>query len=323
MASITQKVTNYVQGISEQPDELKAPGQVNDLKNAIPDIVYGCIKRPGSHLVKDITTTSNPYGDSKTYAVDTGSHCKWFPIYTDNTVQYIGQVSNTGVVNIWRCSAGASIPVDYASVTGTNKVDYLDNSSLSDEKSSDIQPLTINETTFFCNRKKNVAMLTGANDKSPPSINEAYIALDTISYGKQYAFDLYDPAVNTAYTYNRATSIGIDEDVSTSNISGYNDDGKCEGMTKEVCPPSGSGTNAFTNTGTVIHATSPPNQSASGKANLRYEVDVRCQGIPDPADDDTSDSTDYVDSYQTFCKLQFGGEGWSTNDTHTLEILKV
>ena len=123
MASITQKVTNYVQGISEQPDELKAPGQVNDLKNAIPDIVYGCIKRPGSHLVKDITTTSNPYGDSKTYAVDTGSHCKWFPIYTDNTVQYIGQVSNTGVVNIWRCSDGASIPVDYASVTGTNKVD--------------------------------------------------------------------------------------------------------------------------------------------------------------------------------------------------------
>ena len=322
MASITQKVTNYIQGISEQPDELKAPGQVNDLKNAIPDIVYGCIKRPGSHLVKDITTTSNPYGDSKTYAVDTGSHCKWFPIYTDNDVQYIGQVSNAGVVNVWRCSDGASIPVDYASVTGTNKVDYLDNSSLSDEKSSDIQPLTINETTFFCNRRKNVAMLTGASDKSPPSIHEAYIALDTISYGKQYAFDLYDPAVNTSYTYNRATSIGIDEDVSTSNITSYSNDGKCEGMTKEVCPPSGSGTNAFTNTGTVIHATSPPNQSASGKANLRYEVDVRCQGIPDPDDNDTSDASDYVDSYQTFAKLQFGGENWSTGDTHTFRNTK-
>tara|TARA_R100001594_G_scaffold137180_1_gene180023 strand:- start:260 stop:3490 length:3231 start_codon:yes stop_codon:yes gene_type:complete len=322
MASITQKISNYIQGISEQPDELKAPGQVNDLKNAVPDIVYGCIKRPGSHLVKDITTTSNPYGDSKTYAVDTGSHCKWFPIYTDNDVQYIGQVSNAGVVNVWRCSDGASIPVDYASITGTNKVNYLDNSSLSDEKSSDIQPLTINETTFFCNRRKNVAMLTGASDKSPPSIHEAYIALDTISYGKQYAFDLYDPAVNTSYTYNRATSIGIDEDVSTSNITSYSDDGKCEGMTKEVCPPSGSGTNAFTNTGTVIHATSPPNQSAAGKANLRYEVDVRCQGIPDPSDNDTDDATEYVDSYQTFAKLQFGGEGWSTNDTHTFRNTK-
>ena len=322
MASITQKVSNYVQGISEQPDELKAPGQVTDLKNAIPDIVQGCLKRPGSHLVKDITTTSNPYGDSKTYAVDTGSHSKWFPIYTDNDVQYIGQVSNSGVVSIWRCSDGASIPVDYASVTGTNKVDYLDNSSLSDEKSSDIQPLTINETTFFCNRRKNVAMLTGANDKSPPAINEAFIELDQISYGKQYALDIYDPAVNTTYTYPRATSIGIDEDVSTSNIGSYSDNGKCEGMGRETCPPAGSGTNAFTNTGTPIHASSPPNQSATGKANLRYEVDTRCTAIPNRADTDTSNQPDYIDSYQPFAKLQFGGEGWTTGNTHTFRSTK-
>ena len=322
MASITQKVTNYVQGISEQPDEYKVPGQVVNLKNAIPDIVLGCTKRPGSHLVKDITTTSNPYGDSKTYAVDTGSHSKWFPIYTDNDVQYIGQVSNSGVVNVWRCSDGASIPVDYASVTGTNKVDYLDNSSLSDEKSSDIQPLTINETTFFCNRRKPVAMLTGANDKSPPAINEAFIELDQISYGKQYALDLYDPAVNTTYTYPRATSIGIDEDVSTSNIGSYSDNGKCEGMGRETCPPSGSGTNAFTNTGTPIHASSPPNQSATGKANLRYEVDTRCTAIPNPTDTDTSNQPDYIDSYQPFAKLQFGGEGWTTGNVHTFRSTK-
>ena len=322
MASITQKVSNYVQGISEQPDELKAPGQVTDLKNAIPDIVQGCLKRPGSHLVKDITTTSNPYGDSKTYAVDTGSHAKWFPIYTDNDVQYIGQVTNGGVVNIWRCSDGVSIPVDYASITGTNKVDYLNNSALSDEKSSDIQPLTINETTFFCNRRKNVAMLTGASDKSPPAINEAFIELDQISYGKQYALDIYDPAVNTTYTYPRATSIGIDEDVSTSNIGSYSDNGKCEGMGRETCPPAGSGTNAFTNTGTAIHASSPPNQSATGKANLRYEVDTRCTAIPNPSDTDTSNQPDYIDSYQAFTKLQFGGEGWTTGNTHTFRSTK-
>jgi len=322
MASITQKISNYIQGISEQPDELKAPGQVNDLKNAIPDIVQGCLKRPGSHLVKDITTTTNPYGDSKTYAVGTGSNTKWFPIYTDNDTQYIGQVTSGGVVNIWRCSDGASIPVDYASITGTNKADYLNNEALADEKSSDIQPLTINETTFFVNRKKPVAMLTGANDKSPPTINEAFIELDTISYGKQYALDIYDPAVNTTYTYPRATSIGIDEDVSTSNIGSYSDNGKCEGMGREVCPPAGSGTNAFTNTGTVIHATSPPNQSATGKANLRYEVDTRCTAIPNPTDTDTSNQPDYIDSYQPFVKLQFGGEGWTTGNTHTFRSTK-
>ena len=41
MASITQQVGNYKSGISELPDELKVPGQVVDLKNAIPDITRG------------------------------------------------------------------------------------------------------------------------------------------------------------------------------------------------------------------------------------------------------------------------------------------
>ena len=41
MASITQQIPNYIGGISEQPDELKLPGQVKDLNNAFPDLTYG------------------------------------------------------------------------------------------------------------------------------------------------------------------------------------------------------------------------------------------------------------------------------------------
>ncbi len=181
MASVTHKVPNYVLGISTQTDEKKVPGQVVDLVNGVPDVVNQLTKRPGSQLVKDITTTSNPYGDSKTYAVDTAANAKWFSIYTAHDEQYIGQCAADGEVNIWRCSDGASIPVDYSSVPGTLKATYLDNSALSDEKSSDIQVLTINETTFFVNRKKNTAMLTGTGDKSPAQLNEAFISLDTKS----------------------------------------------------------------------------------------------------------------------------------------------
>ena len=35
MSTVTQFVSNYVLGISEQPDELKLAGQVKDLKNDI------------------------------------------------------------------------------------------------------------------------------------------------------------------------------------------------------------------------------------------------------------------------------------------------
>lgn len=301
MASVTQKVPNYVLGISTQPDEKKMPGQVVDLVNGVPDVVNQLQKRPGSQLVKDITTTSNPYGDSKTYAVNTAANAKWFSIYTKSDEQYIGQCAADGTVNIWRCSDGASIPVDYSLIPGTLKATYLDNTALSDEKSSDIQVMTINETTFFVNRRKNTAMLSGTGDKSPAQLNEAFISLDTISYGKQYALDIFDPDDNTTYSHTRAIAISVDEATSYSGTS----NGDCLGMGRETVNIS-SGTDKF--------GTSPPNMSANGKNRLRYEIDTRCTPQPTAPVDS---SYVYHDTYQPFAKLQFGGEGWEVNDTHS------
>ncbi len=303
MGNVTQKISNYVLGISTQPDERKAPGQVVDLVNGLPDVVNQLQKRPGSKLVKEITTTSNPYGDSKTYAVDTAANSKWFSIYTAHDEQYIGQCAADGEVNIWRCSDGASIPVDYSLVAGTNKATYLDNTALSDEKSSDIQVMTINETTFFCNRRKSTAMKSGTGDLSPAQLNEAFVALDTITYGKQYALDIFNPTDNTTYTHTRATSLTVDESTSYSGTS----NGDCLGMGRETVTHS---------TGTDKFGTSPPNMSANGKSRLKYELDTRCTPQPDSdhANDEAMD--DYHDTYQPFVRLQFGGEGWAVNDTH-------
>ncbi len=290
MASVTQKISSYVLGMSTQPDERKSPGQVVDLVNGVPDVVRQLIKRPGSQLVNTISPS-------------TVANAKWFNIYTDDDEQYIGQAAADGTVTIWRCSDGAVIPVDYANVAGTNKATYLDNTALSDEKSSDIQVMTINETTFFCNRQKNVAMLTDAADKSPPQLNEAFISLDTISYGKQYALDIYDPTSNTTYSHPRATAVTVATVDDASNYSGTSN-GDCKGAGRET---------VNVNSGTAIGSTSPPNASSGGKSNLRYEMDIRCTPQPTPPVD--SDYT-YHDTYQAYVKLQFGGEGWTTNDTH-------
>lgn len=292
MASVTQKVPSYVLGMSTQPDEKKIPGQVVDLVNGVPDVVRQLIKRPGSQLVNNITPS-------------TAAHTKWFNIYTDDTEQYIGQVGADGAVKIWRCSDGVEIPVDYAYVAGTNKATYLDNTALSDEKSSDIQVMTINETTFFVNRRKQVAMKTGAEDKSPPQLHEAFISLDTISYGKQYALDIYDPDNNTTVTYPRATGITVASIDDAANYSGTSN-GDCKGAGRET---------VNVDSGTAIGSTSPPNGSSGGKSNLRYELDTRCTPqINSDGDDNTVDN--YHDTYQCYVKLQFGGEGWTTNDTH-------
>ena len=51
MASVKQAVPSYTGGISQQPDQLKKPGQVKDVVNAIPDLIHGLYKRPGSKRV--------------------------------------------------------------------------------------------------------------------------------------------------------------------------------------------------------------------------------------------------------------------------------
>ena len=101
------------------------------------------------------------------------------------------------------------------------------------KKSSDIQVMTINETTFFCNRQKNVAMLTDASQKSPPQLNEAFISLDTISYGKQYALDIYDPTSNATTSHTRATSLTVATVDDASNYSGTSN-GDCKGAGEKL-----------------------------------------------------------------------------------------
>ena len=38
MTSVTQLLPNFIQGINEQPDELKKPGQVRNAVNVYPDV---------------------------------------------------------------------------------------------------------------------------------------------------------------------------------------------------------------------------------------------------------------------------------------------
>ena len=51
MPGISQTIPNFNGGISEQPDQLKLPGQVKNAVNVIPDIINGLYKRPGSKRI--------------------------------------------------------------------------------------------------------------------------------------------------------------------------------------------------------------------------------------------------------------------------------
>ena len=40
MSSVTQTIPSYTGGLSQQPDELKVPGQVKTAKNVLPDVTH-------------------------------------------------------------------------------------------------------------------------------------------------------------------------------------------------------------------------------------------------------------------------------------------
>ena len=120
MASVTQTVPTYTGGISQQPDELKVPGQVNKAQNVIPDVTHGLMKRPGGRLVASLSDSSAfnlPNGSTNTniqYDPDTQTNGKFFSYYRDEDEQYLGQVSRTGDVRMWKCTDGTPVPVIYS-----------------------------------------------------------------------------------------------------------------------------------------------------------------------------------------------------------------
>ena len=108
MSTVTQSIPALIGGISQQPDELKVPGQVNVAKNVLPDVTHGLLKRPGSELIASLS-------DNSTAALNSVDGGKWFHYYRDDDEQYIGQINtSTGDVNMWLCSTGQPFPVNSA-----------------------------------------------------------------------------------------------------------------------------------------------------------------------------------------------------------------
>ncbi len=194
MASVTQLVPTLTGGVSQQPDELKVPGQVNVANNVLPDVTHGLLKRPGGKFIASLSDGTN----------NSTTNGRWFHYYRDEDEQYVGQVSRTGDINMWKCSDGSEMTVTGSTTAMAN---YLTHSN--DE---DIQTLTINDFTFLTNRTKTVAMATTIEPLRPP---EVFIELKTIKYAAQYSLNLFDSTATTAIS--TATRISVDLVRSSNN----------------------------------------------------------------------------------------------------------
>src|SRR6056300_710717 len=101
MSTLTQRIPTLLLGISQQPDNLKFPGQVVDANNVFPDYALGMLKRPGGKYVASLKD-----------AVTSG---KWFPILRDENEKYVAQYDGT-TFRVWSLLDGSPRAVNM----GTN-----------------------------------------------------------------------------------------------------------------------------------------------------------------------------------------------------------
>ena len=225
MTAFSQHISNYVLGFSDQPDELKVPGQTRDLKNTFPDPTFGLLKRPGFKYIKNLTSG---YTTEDAEKVRDG---KWFNYYrqnnfegssgsfqiTGNTEEYVGNITQEGYLRMWNSTDGTEIEVEYSdvaqydfskpSLTARSTADLRANQNVPyfvHKERQDIQITTINDFTFIVNRTVFPEMgdvTNGTFDKY-----HCYIDMTVVAYGRKYQLDFTQGATTGSATYDTPTS---------------------------------------------------------------------------------------------------------------------
>jgi len=156
MAAVTQRIPNYLSGVSKQADSKKLPGQVRECINGLPDMTLGMTKRPGFKFISKLKKLLPDGSDFSGTELD---NAKWFYINRDTTTRYIGcitpKVANTnGSLFIWNADDGTACNIANSSahtyLTGTSNTNY--------------DVLTVQDTTIITNDLVTVTTQAAATD---------------------------------------------------------------------------------------------------------------------------------------------------------------
>ncbi len=277
MSSVSQIIPNYFSGgISDQPDELKKPGQLRDCVNAFPDAVKGLVKRPGLEKVKilDSLCEGQTIKEEGSYF-----HFSRENVTNQNKQDYIGYVNKRGRVSVFRCSDGKTIPTYYS----TKEINPNDNEGfdvsdleqctkngyLRHTEDKVLKFTTVNNYTFMTNPEKAVSM-SKENNKRP---YEAFIEVTQLAYSREYLLDIDIIGTDSSSKYTKATEISL---TGTANFGGDNKDSSCPANfrgTVTLDAEKGDGTGLVVEIDTVGVQT-PYNEGKDYECTYRHTIDL-------------------------------------------------
>ncbi len=198
MATVNQRIPNFLGGVSQQPDKIKFPGQLRVCDNAVPDITFGLKKRPPAEFVG---TLSN---------ANTSGH--WYEILRDGDEKYIIQItpSNSGgmPIRVWDLADGTEKSLTNSS--GDSLFSYLAGAT------APYSVTTIQDYTLIANPNKTVAESSATTAAPILNGDYSYARLDTVAYNTEYI--LYSGTAPTPQTFYRVTSVKVDRLDGSSEI---------------------------------------------------------------------------------------------------------
>lgn len=189
MPLITTSVPNLVQGVSQQPDNLRYPGQGDSQKNAYSTVVDGLSKRPNTRHIAVL------YGT---------------PIEDDALIHFNVRDQSNNHVFVLDDGGGSTITTKAFNLTNGSEVTTTASASAVSYLSTtnplgDLKALTVADYTFIVNKAKTVAM---TSDASAALAEEALVFVKQGDYEKNYTVSL-DGADKVATS--GASSAGSDE----------------------------------------------------------------------------------------------------------------
>jgi hypothetical protein len=216
MPLLVNSVPNLAQGVSQQPDNLRYPGQCDEQINAWATVVEGLVKRPNTRHIGKLFT-SKVSNDAFVQLID-----------RDENKQFASVIDNNDL-SVFDLSDGSEKTVTITADAQT----YLDNISNPRE---DVKALTVADYTFIANKEQTVSL---GSTTSTALDYRAIVFVKLGDYSKEYTVDI-DGHKRTYRSGDGQTSSGTGQD-STGNSEGSGKDADTEYIATQIALALGTG----------------------------------------------------------------------------------
>jgi hypothetical protein len=174
MPLLNTSIPNLAQGVSQQPDNLRYPGQCDEQVNAWSTVVEGLVKRPNSRFLYDTDLGANVSSNLFSHYVDRDDQNKY--VITYDSVNGLKAFDLTANVK-------TSIHINVPSIAASN---YLSTSN----PLQDLRALTIADSTFLVNTQKTIQRNTDEEFRTADLETDALVFVKLGDYDKAYSIFL-------------------------------------------------------------------------------------------------------------------------------------